>query len=58
MKSPYDFSETAVRVEAPSSDYSQELQARYETSDSSLTITFNGTQTFGSDGRPRDADSD
>lgn len=55
---PASLSVRPVRVELGQSQYSTKTQVRVYENTGPLTITWNGTQTYGFDGRPNDADHD
>lgn len=56
--SPFDIAEDLLTIELPDSKYDSNTQTRYDVVDPILAITWNGTQTFDSSGRPKDSDND
>lgn len=46
------------KINLKDADYSSEQQTRFNVESDALSITWNATQTFGSDGKPKDSDND
>jgi hypothetical protein len=53
-----DLAVESKKISLKDADYSVEQQTRFNMEDDALSITFNGTQTFASNGRPSDSDND
>ena len=56
--SPFDIAEDLVKIELPEAEYDNNTQTRFDISNPTLAITWNATQTFNSNGTPRDSDND
>ena len=55
---PFDIAEDVIKVTLPETDYNSVTQTRFDSSDASMSITWNATQTFNSSGQPTDSDND
>jgi len=60
MMTAKDFAEESTKIFIQGNEYSVNTQTRFDCEDSStaLTVTYNGTQTYTSQGKPNDADND
>jgi hypothetical protein len=58
LTSPFDLAEDLVTIEIPEDEYNNNTQTRFDVADPVLSITWNATQTFNSNGTPRDSDND
>ena len=56
--SPFDIAEDLVKIELPEAEYDNNTQTRFDISNPTLATTWNATQTFNSNGTPRDSDND
>ena len=62
LLSPKDLARPAINLQAEEVEYDHSTQTRFGSSLDQrvrpMAVTFNGTQTFGQDGRPKDSDND
>jgi hypothetical protein len=58
LQSPFDIAEPLVKINLPEQEYDRVTQMRFDMVDPLQATTYNGTQTFDHQGKPRDADND
>lgn len=58
MLNAHNLAVESKKINLKDADYSSEQQTRFNVESDALSITFNGTQTYDINGRPRDADND
>ena len=60
MFTAHELAENSKKINIETIEYSPDTQTRFVLTESSsaLSITWNGTQTYDFNGRPRDADND
>jgi len=55
---PYDLAEAKICIDVSDRKYSHVTQTGVDEAGAICTVTFNATQTYGSNGQPKDSDND
>ena len=58
MINAHDLAVEPKKINLKDADYSGQQQTRFNIESDALSMTWNGTQTFGPGGKPSDADND
>jgi hypothetical protein len=58
MINAHDLAVEPKKINLKDADYSGQQQTRFNIESDALSITWNGSQTYGSNGRPNDSDHD
>jgi hypothetical protein len=58
MLNAHDLAVDSKKIHLKEAEYSSDQQTRFNVISEALSVTYNGTQTYDANGRPRDADND